>query len=273
MTAATKRPKSKPDDAAARAVDAARQAADGQRRLLAGYEAICKKLAEGGDRTPDDELVFHAVAKDPETVERDVSLFREVLRHQKFAGSETDRAKARQTLDAAQNKQAVEAPALHQQITDLQTKLANLDNDMMTAQADVARRETSVEWLRNIDTLPTHVRDGYKSMHKQLNNRLRPAIGKLESRLKTIDGVTGMRWETHIDPQHQNAVNHARHHNPAVVSENVKGPRIDDDAWVRYRNELENERVELVQQLRPLKQQYDRELETVEKMLDYWLEC
>ena len=272
MTAATKPKRAKPDDAAAKAVEAVQLAAEHQRTLLAGYHAVCRKLAEGGVRTADDELVINAVAKDSATVERDVLRLREVLRQQRIAGSATDRAKARQTLDNVIKRRDANAPAIREQINTLQAELRSLDQAVTSAQRDDAKRSKAVEGLRNVDALPAHVRCAYQSMQKQLNKRLRPAIGKLESRLRTIDAVTAMRWETHVDPQHQNAVNHARHHNPAVVTESAKGPRIGDDRWHAYRNELENERVELVQQLRPLKQQYDRELETVEQMLDHWLE-
>ena len=103
-----------------------------------------------------------------------------------------------------------EAPAIHKKIADLQTTLAEPDRGVTESQADVGRREKAAAWLREPSHVPPAQKHSYHSQRKSLNARLRPGIDRLESRLKTIDGVTALEWETHMDPQHEHAVNHCR---------------------------------------------------------------
>ena len=161
-----------------------------------------------------------------------------------------------------------EAPAIHKQIADLQTTLAELDRGVTESQADVGRREKAAAWLREPSHLPPA---RCHSQRKSLNARLRPGIDRLESRLKTIDGVTALEWETHMDPQHKHAVNHCRAHAKSCVVESGRGPRIDNDAWLAYLAELKDERVRLVDELKPLRDEYARELVKVEELLGHWL--
>ena len=272
MTTSTKTKRGAKPDATQQAVDVIQEAAQQQRALQAGYHAVCVAAARGDELSADAYAIVAALEKTRDEFASDVGRVQAVARQKAVAGTTADRKSARQSVDAATQKHNDESPNILAQIASLQAELGSLDGGVNTARADVARRETALAWLRQPTNLPPAEQHIYHSQRGALNARLRPGIDRLESRLKAIDAVTAMRWETPTDPQHQTAVNHARNHAPAVVTESAKGPRIDDDRWHAYRNELENERVELVQQLRPLKQQYGRELETVEKMLVYWLE-
>ena len=259
-------------DATQQAVDVIQEAAQQQRALQAGYHAVCVAAARGNKLSADACAIVAALEKTRDEFGHDVKRVQAVGQQQAVAGSTGDRARAQRALDSARKTRDDEAPVIHEQIADLQTTLAKLDRGVTESQADVLRREKAVAWLREPGHLPPAQQHIYHSQRRALNEHLRPAIDKLESRLKTIDGVTKLEWETHTDPQHQTAVNHARHHAPAVVSENVKGPRIDGDRWHAYRNELKNEGVRLVGELKPLRDEYAQELAKVEKLLDHWLE-
>ena len=272
MTPTKTKRAAKPDDATTKAIDVIQQAAQQQRALQAGYFAVCRKAASGDKLTQDDHTIVAALEKTPDEFASDVGRVQAVARQKAVAGSAGDRARAQRALDSARKTRDDEAPVIHEQIADLQTTLAKLDRGVTESQADVLRREKAVEWLREPGHLPPAQQHIYHSQRRALNEHLRPPIDKLESRLKTIDAVTELQWETRMDPAHESAVNHCRAHAKSCVVESGRGPRIDFDAWLAYLAELKNERVRLMDDLTPLRDKCARELAKVEKTLDHWLE-
>jgi len=122
-----------------------------------------------------------------------------------------------------------------------------------------------------ISIVPPAQEHSYHNQCKALKDRLRPAIGKLEARLRTVEGTLQLSWDSRFDVDHERAVQHCRGHAPGCVIESSKGLRIDDEAWLAYLAELKDERVRLVDELKPLRDEYARELVKVEELLGHWL--
>jgi hypothetical protein len=205
---------------------------------------------------------------DPRQTERAVQRCRNVQKHQAAIGTWADYQQTIVDRDAAVAKHDAEAPAIKQQIVDLQQQLAALEGDMAAKRREVDRRETALAALRSPDSLPEHVKREYEHTRRQIREKHNPAISQLESEINVLSGALKLSDHPRNDTELQAVREYCR---------GIKRPDLYSDAgfqqlaWQTHRRECQEKVAALKNRLAELLAAREAAVSEADVLLDHYV--
>ena len=202
-------------------------------------------------------------------VERLLRRYASVRSNQQVAGTAADReALAKAATDAAQRVET-EAPAIREQIEQLQKKLNALEREASSASRRVDESQTAVKQLRSL--CPTPIQRLRDSRMKNLSplmreiNSMRVDCRHLENLLQLDTSDPRALEDLHSHNISRDCVNRS------VDQHRQIGYHLIPDEYKKWREDSEAELAEMLPEISRLQSEYDAAEAEVDTLLCYWV--
>ncbi|MEI8214282.1 MAG: hypothetical protein WCI02_19215, partial [Planctomycetota bacterium] len=189
-----------------------------------------------------------------------------VLRNERIAGTSDDRSKQQSEADKAAQLNASEGSKLDAKIQELTAKRNQLERDARLASQRLDDMNAAVAELRKL--APKYRVQEYNERRAMIGNDIGAKCLAMEGEVRHLEQLV------HLDINTFGAMEHiAIYHADCITVDPLhRTRRIDGGAWMERVSELQRELSTLKPEAAKLRAEYDKALQEIDSILDYWIE-
>jgi hypothetical protein len=160
-------------------------------RYFEAAEEICTRLANGEERTPDDDLVFAAIPWNEREIIANVDRLKRVKETLTRAGSPAELAAAKKLAEELPEQHREERSKLQEQLQAIEDRLAQINREERDAASRLSVMEGARAALRVLG--PPTLKIAIERLRANLRDKLNPQIGECVNRQNWINNV--LSWD------------------------------------------------------------------------------